>query len=118
MGTSYCCEKCAADDLTRPESGAVTMAYQCAYCEVGGNRGHMQGQTSKARVRAEDVLLIMDINMNMDLNTTFQYMRFCHQCYKIARNYNYLLTKEQLWKQLKQKKSEYIINTGKGIYKK
>lgn len=100
-GGAYCCEDCAKEDLRRPESGSVTMVYQCAYCGVGGARGHMAGQTSRPRVRKEDILLVMDISdaksPTFDPLKLFTYMRFCHSCYKIAKRYSYRVTKEQLF---------------------
>jgi hypothetical protein len=117
---TYCCPACAKDDLTRPESGAVTMVYQCAFCGVGGNMGHIHGQTSRPRVRPEDVLLVMDLpetKTTLDLDTTFQYMRFCHRCFKLARRYNYTLPKAQLWKKIENKISEQLRNAARGVYK-
>lgn len=128
---TYCCQHCARDDLTRPESGGTTMAYQCAYCSVGGNMGHMHGQTSRARVKPNNVLLIMDIPSApppslvhrkplplFDMDNVFTYQRFCHRCHNIARQRNYILPRVVLWKKVEAKITEQARRAARGVYKK
>lgn len=114
---TYCCVDCAREDLRRPESGSVTMVYQCAFCGVGGARGHMVGQTSRPRVRKDDVLLVMDIstkeNPTFDPLTLFQYLRFCHACYKIARRYSYRVPKDQLFANLDSQLRNSLLHYNK-----
>lgn len=104
---SYLCEECAKEDLTWTQSGSVVMAYQCSYCKVGGDQGHMLGQTSKPRVRKNDILLIMDVPSSgiyplLEPEKTFQYLRFCHRCYKIASRFHNVLTKDKIFEKIQQ----------------
>lgn len=118
---TYCCARCARDDLTRPESGAVTMVYQCAFCLAGGNTGHLQGQTSRPRVKPDNVLLIMTHSTHsgvLDPDDAFQYMRFCHRCYSIAKRYYHVLPHELLWKKIQSKITENARRVARGIYTK
>jgi len=112
---TYCCEECAKDDLTRHQSGSVTMVYQCAYCGVGGPSGHMSGQTSKPRVRKEDVLMVMDIPSPMkpiqliEPENQFQYLRFCHRCYTAAKHDSSNVTKKKLFENIRKRISDQML---------
>jgi hypothetical protein len=125
---SYCCEECARDDLTRPQSGSFTMVYQCAFCRVGGAHGHMANQTSRPRLRPDDILLIVDVPTAStptekyplyEPYQMFQYLRFCHRCYKMAyKRYFYrTLPKSELWKKINSGIQEATKNSTRGIYK-
>jgi hypothetical protein len=113
QGCSYCCEECAKEDLKRSQSGSIIMTFQCAHCKVGGPSGHMAGQTSKPRVRKDDILIVFDapkytkddfgIYTKFEPEQYFQYLRFCRKCYKAAKRYNYIVTKEQLMKNIQTK---------------
>lgn len=112
------CEDCAKDDLTRHESGAWTRVYQCAYCHVGGAFGHCAGQTSRPRVRHEDVLLVLNpIEPLMDPQEEFQMLRFCHRCYKLAKHDATRFVKARLFEKIRLKALEQTKNVSKGIYK-
>lgn len=100
------------------------MVYQCAYCRVGGATGHMSGQTSRPRVRPEDVLLVMDVPVFgepdepaaagsslfpiYEPRRTFQMLRFCHNCYKIAKQDCYRMPKVFLYKRIKHRIAEQL----------
>jgi ribosomal protein L37AE/L43A len=113
QGDSYCCEECAREDFKRHQSGSVVMTYQCSYCKVGGPSGHMAGQTSKPRVRERDILIVVDapkydkndfgVYNKLEPDQYFQYLRFCRKCYKAAKRFNYIVTKEQLMKNIETK---------------
>jgi hypothetical protein len=69
------------------------MSLQCACCGVGGNRGHVQGQTSKPRVPDKLVLLV---ECPDQLDSPLQYLRFCYRCYKIAKRHHLTLPYREL----------------------
>jgi hypothetical protein len=115
---NYCCEECAQGDLRYQESGSYAMVYQCAYCRVGGATGHMSGQTSRPRVRPEDVLLVMDVPVYgepaatlfpiYEPRQTFQLLRFCHTCYKIAKQDSHRIPKVFLYRRIKNRIAEQL----------
>lgn len=97
---TYCCEDCARLDLTRHQSGAYAMSLQCACCGVGGNRGHIQGQTSKPRVQEQHTLLV---ECPDQLDEPLQYLRFCYRCYKIAKRHHMSLPRRELMAKIQSK---------------
>lgn len=97
---TYCCEDCARLDLTRHQSGAYAMSLQCASCGVGGNMGHVQGQTSKPRVSDKHVLLV---ECPDQLDDPMQYLRFCYRCYKIAKRHHTTLPRRELMAKIHSK---------------
>lgn len=113
----YCCDECAKGDLRYQESGSFSMVYQCVYCRVGGATGHMSGQTSRPRVRPEDVLLVMDVPVYghgekgfpvYEPRRQFQLLRFCHNCYKIAKQDNQRMPKTYLYKRIEKRIQEQL----------
>lgn len=117
------CIDCARDDLTRHESASWTMVYQCSYCHSGGAFGHRAGQTSRPRVRPEDVIIVYHVpKLNEDLTCfdpeeQFQTLRFCHRCHQFACRYAHLLTKDFLFTKIRQKILEQTKNAANGVYK-
>lgn len=117
------CIDCARDDLTRHESASWTMVYQCSYCHSGGAFGHRAGQTSRPRVRPEDVIIVYHVpKLNKDLTCfdpeeQFQTLRFCHRCHQFACRYAHLLTKDFLFTKIRQKILEQTKNAANGVYK-
>lgn len=102
---TYCCEDCAKLDLTRHQSGATAMALQCACCGVGGNLGHMQGQTSKPRVRETHVLLVQCPDQ---WDAPLQYLRFCYRCYKVALVYYKTLPRKELFAKIQVRLADQV----------
>lgn len=118
------CLDCAKEDLTRHESGSWTMVYQCSYCHSGGAFGHRAGQTSRPRVRPDDVLLVHHVPTKfdddclfLDPEEQFQLLRFCHRCHQLAVRFVNSLTKERLFEKIHKKILKQTQNAANGIYK-
>lgn len=126
QGDAYVCVTCAQTDICYPESGAVAIVRECAFCGAGGADGRIRGGATESTARRifvapHHVLQVVcpdvdpcDASFNplLEPDRIIQTLRFCSKCYKIAEHHVHRKTKAQLWKTLEQKIRERTLSSG------